>query len=241
MCRKFREPKEAQPLPGRAIWTGFGGFCEINNDGDPIVLYDHLADRWLLSQFSVDEGIQCVALSRTPDPAGPYDRWAFLVSPGEANDYPKFGVMPDAYYLTLRDFPSANGLASAVAFDRADMLGGGGSPTFIKFSLPCLVGNCVDGLQPPHLEGPPPATGTPGVFTKVWDDDFSGPLTGVDGIRIWEFRPDFANPPASTFVEQAIVPSGADFDSDMCGFFNRDCIPQASSAQRLDPIDELQM
>ena len=56
-----------------------------------------------------------------------------------------------------------------------------------------------------------------------------------------EFRPNFANPPASTFVELAIVPSSADFDSDMCGFFNRNCIPQRSSSQRLDPIDELQM
>ena len=118
-------PALPQPLPGNAIWAGFGGFCQANNDGDPIVLYDHLADRWLLSQFSVDEGIQCVALSQTPDPAGPYDRWAFVVSPGEANDYPKFGVMPDAYYLSLRDFPSSNGLASAVAFDRATCWAGG--------------------------------------------------------------------------------------------------------------------
>jgi hypothetical protein len=234
-------PVFPQPLPGNAIWTGFGGFCEVNNDGDPIVVYDHLADRWLLSQFSVDEGIQCIALSQTPDPGGPYDRWAFLVSPGEANDYPKFGVMPDAYYLSLRDFPSSNGLASAVAFDRADMLGGGGAPTFIKFSLPCFANDCVDGFQPPHLEGPAPAPGSPGIFTKVWDDDFDGPLTGADGIRLWEFRPNFANPPASSFVELAIVPSSADFDNDMCGYFNRDCIPQQSSSQRLDPIDELQM
>ena len=58
---------------------------------------------------------------------------------------------------------------------------------------------------------------------------------------MWEFRPNFANPPASTFVELPIVASSADFDSDMCGFFNRDCIPQRSSSQRLDPIDELQM
>jgi hypothetical protein len=234
-------PVFPQPLPGNAIWMGFGGPCEYNNDGDPIVLYDHLADRWLLSQFSVDEGIQCVALSRTPDPAGPYDRWAFHVSPGEHNDYPKFGVMPDAYYLSLRDFPSSNGIASALAFDRADMLAGGAAPSFVKFRLPCLFRNCVDGFQPPHLEGPAPAPGTPGIFSKVWDDDYDGPLKGVDGIRLWEFRPDFDNPGASTFVELPIVPASADFDNNMCGFFNRDCIRQRSSSQRLDPIDELQM
>ena len=34
------------PLDGNLIWTGFGGACETHNDGDPITLYDHLADRW---------------------------------------------------------------------------------------------------------------------------------------------------------------------------------------------------
>jgi hypothetical protein len=228
------------PFAGNAIWAGFGGFCQTNNDGDPIVLYDHLADRWFYSQFSIDEGIQCVAVTTTPDPRGPFFRWAFVVSPGENNDYPKFGMMPDAYYLSLRDFPSTPTFASAVAFDRAAMLAGNPAPTFVKFSLPCLPNDCVDGIQPPHLEGPPPPAGTPGVFSRAWDDQFDGPLTGTDGYRLWRFTPNFTNPPLSSFTELPIVPS-AGFNSDVCGFFVRNCILQPAPGERVDAVDELQM
>ena len=40
------------PVAISTIWTGFGGVCEINGDGDPIVLYDQIANRWLISQFA---------------------------------------------------------------------------------------------------------------------------------------------------------------------------------------------
>ena len=35
-----------------SIWSGFGGVCETGGSGDPVVLYDHLANRWLISQFA---------------------------------------------------------------------------------------------------------------------------------------------------------------------------------------------
>lgn len=231
------------PKAGNSPWTGFGGFCEANNDGDPIVLYDHLADRWLLSQFSISQGIECVALSTSGDPTGSYYRWAFVVSPGEQNDYPKFGMMPDAYYLSLRDFPSNDGtFAGFVAFDRAAMLGGATNPTFVKFSLPCLSNDCPDGVQPPDLEGPGPPAGTPGVFSRAWDVEFEGGTQGGDGYRLWRFVPDFSTPASSTFSELPYVES-AGFDSTMCGAFQRGCIPQPKrgGGERLDPVDELQM
>ncbi|MGD2116557.1 MAG: hypothetical protein PVG07_16000 [Acidobacteriota bacterium] len=237
------------PQAGNSFWAGFTGSpaadaCRNNNDGDPIVIYDHLADRWFVSQFSINEGVQCIAVSQTGDPTGSYDRWAFVVSPGENNDYPKFGLMPDAYYLSLRDFPSDDGtFASATAFDRAALLAGDPNATFIKFSMPCLSGDCPDGIQPPHLEGPAPAAGTPGIFTKAWDDDFEGPLTGADGYRLWEFTPDFATPANSTFTELPFVVSPTGWDSTVCGFFQRNCIgqPKRGGGEGLDPADELQM
>jgi len=237
------------PKAGNVFWAGFTGStaadaCRNNNNGDPIVLYDHLAGRWLVSQFSINEGVQCFAISQTSDPTGAYDRWAFVVSPGEQNDYPKIGLMPDAYYLTTRDFPSNDGtFAGFAAFDRAAMLAGNANPTFVKFNLPCNSGDCPDGVQPPHLEGPAPAAGTPGLFTRAWDDDFDGPLTGSDGYRMWALQPDFATPSNSTFTELPFVPSATGWDSQLCGYFQRGCIPQPrrGGGERLDPSDELQM
>jgi hypothetical protein len=231
------------PKAGNAVWTGFGGPCETNNDGDPIVLYDHLAGRWLLSQFSINEGIQCVALSQTGNPTGEYYRWAFEVSPGQNNDYPKFGLMPDAYYLSIREFPSNDGtFAGFIAFDRAALLAGNPGATFEKFTIPCASNDCPDGVQPPHLEGPAPASGTPGIFSRFWDVEFEGGSQGSDGVRLWRFTPDFANPQPSDFSELPYV-AGAAFDSTMCGAYQANCIPQPrkGGGERLDPVDELQM
>ncbi len=228
------------PFPGNTPWTGFGGPCQNNNDGDPIVLYDHLADRWLLSQFSINEGIQCVAVSQTGNPLGSYFRWAFLVSPGANNDYPKFGLMPEAYYLSLREFPSGDGdFAAAIALDRAALLAGNPGATFIKFDIGCSSTDCPDGIQPPHLEGPAPAANTPGVFTRFWDEEFENSSFGSDGIRLWIFDPDFATPAASMFTHQFLP--GTSFDSTMCGAYQARCIPQPKGGERLDPLDELQM
>jgi len=229
------------PFAGNSIWSGFGGVCETNNNGDPIVLYDHLAGRWLLSQFAINYGVQCFALSQTGDPRGPYDRWAFTVSPNQNNDYPKIGIMPQSYVLTTRDFPSGTPpFAAATLFDRKAMLAGDPAARFVSDGVNCGA-DCVDGWQPPHLEGPPPPAGTPVILTKVWDDDFDGPVTGCDGVRLWRYEVDWSvDPPTTSFAELPTA-CGVNFDNDMCGFFNRDCIAQLGTTQRLDPVDELQM
>src|SRR6185503_14940223 len=53
------------PKNGNTLFQGFGGRCESDNDGDPIVQYDQLADRWILTQFAVSATpyTQCVAVS----------------------------------------------------------------------------------------------------------------------------------------------------------------------------------
>src|SRR5262249_43111440 len=62
------------PAPIHTLWTGFGGLCEnggttptFKDGGDPIVLYDQIADRWLVSQLQFDETFthtaECIAIS----------------------------------------------------------------------------------------------------------------------------------------------------------------------------------
>ena len=115
------------PKPGNAPWVGFGGPCEANNDGDPIVQYDKIAGRWILTQFSVSTTpyMQCVAVSTTSDATGSYNRYAFSYGT-QFNDYPKLGVWPDGYYITYNIFNNGQSFqgSKVCAFDRAAMLAG---------------------------------------------------------------------------------------------------------------------
>lgn len=81
------------PTPGNAIWAGFGGPCQAFNDGDPIVQYDKIANRWIFTQFVISSQPyqQCVAVSTTSDATGTYNRYAFAFG-NNFPDYPKLGV-----------------------------------------------------------------------------------------------------------------------------------------------------
>src|SRR5437870_7837366 len=86
------------PALNNTLWSGFGGPCQTQNAGDPVVLYDQLADRWMLTQFTAGTApfFECVALSQTNDPLGSYFRWAIATGPSGNNfpDYPKAGMWP---------------------------------------------------------------------------------------------------------------------------------------------------
>src|SRR5438874_656201 len=92
------------PAAGNTLWSGFGGGCQTNNDGDPVAQYDKAANRWVLTQFSVSTTpyLQCLAVSTTSDATGTYNRYSFSFS--DFPDYPKLGVWPDAYYMSFNMF-----------------------------------------------------------------------------------------------------------------------------------------
>src|SRR5207237_3182333 len=97
------------PRLNNTLWSGFGGACQTENAGDPVVEYDQMADRWLLTQFTSGGPTyyNCVALSTTADPTGSYYRWAFTTGTNFP-DYPKYGMWPDAYYISTREFAGSN-------------------------------------------------------------------------------------------------------------------------------------
>ncbi len=199
------------PFPNNAIWNGFGGACEAENRGDPIVLYDQDADRWLLSQFArvgAPDALECVAVSQTSDPAGAYYRYAFL-TPG--NDYPKLGVGTEAYYLTYRDFSAGFQGMVASALDRDAMIAGDSTAAMISFGP---FGN-LGSLLPADADGELPSADTPHPFAALQQD----------ATPIYEFDPDFDNPDNSTFEEVADLDVDP-FDSELCGAFRGACIPQ---------------
>jgi len=226
------------PFAGNSFWQGFGGFCEANNDGDPVVLYDDQAGRWFFSQFSINQGIQCVAVSTTSDPLGPYHRYAFEVTPGGSNDYPKLGVWDDgttgstgqsAYTFTLRDFGGAGGSfsVSAGVMERDAMLVGNPA-SFVKFINPSN-----EGQLPPHLAGPVPPAGTCPTYWTAVDAAYDNSPFPNDGYRNSTLCVDWSNLSNSTYNEGPLVVAGSNFDRFLGNGFS-DCISPVLGGEVLD-------
>jgi hypothetical protein len=209
------------PAAGNTLWKGFGGPCEIYNDGDPIVVYDQLANRWVFTQFAVTQGspyLACVAVSQTPDPTGSYYRYSFSYT--LFNDYTKLAVWPDAYYVTQNMFQgnSFKG-ANVCAYDRSRMLIGQ-LPTQVCFT----TSNNYGGLLPSHLDGSQlPPTGAPNYLLNF----------NSNTLNLWKFHVDFSTPANSTLLGPTAIPVAA--FSAACGGGGT-CIPQAGTGQALDSL-----
>jgi hypothetical protein len=195
------------PFKLSSLFAPLGGLCSVNDNGDPVVLYDPLADRWLLSQFAftalnAPPYHQCVAISKTADPTGAYYVYDFVTAGNEFPDYPHLGVWPDAYYMMVHQFTLGgpfNG-TGMYALDRKKMLAGDPTAGYIYFNENLTVhpegigGGLfadVDGLTPPPV-------GKPGIFAYFTAVDFGDP---ANGIRLFDFHADFAVPANSTFTE----------------------------------------
>lgn len=228
------------PFPSSAFWAGFGGPCETFNDGDPIVLYDPIADRWVVSQFAVS-GVptaECIACSSTPDPTGTYFRYEFDFG-ADFPDYPKLGVWPGAYAGTIRNFPAGGGFDMlAVAFERDAMLIGAPAG-MIVFSISALLpGTSAEGFLPADLDGPPPAAGTPIPFIGHQDDGWTGAPS--DRLVMFEMVPDFASPGSSTFTGPDFLPV-TPFDALFGGSPFGSTIPQPGTGNTLDVLPAFTM
>lgn len=217
------------PVNGNTIWSGFGGACETTNSGDPIVLYDQAADRWMISQFALPNFpagpfYQCIAVSQTPNPTGAWHRYSYIVSNTKMNDYPHFGVWPDGYYMSVNQF-NQNSLgwagAGAVVFERSKMLTGDPLAKMVYFDLNSVDPN-LGGMLPADWDGttPPPA-GAANVFSQ-FDDDIWG--YSPDQLQFWNFHVDWTTPANSTFTYTGQATTAA-FDYTLCGG-SRNCIPQ---------------
>jgi len=226
------------PVNGSTLWQGFGGPCETSNDGDPIVLYDHLADRWFMSQFALPGGSQgywqCIAVSQTGNPTGSWNRYAFKWSQTKLNDYPKFGVWPDGYYMAVNQFTcsffgcSWAGQGVAV-FEREQMLAG--QPAGMIANDLYGVDPNLGGMLPSSLDGPPPPDGTPNYFVQF--DDNSWGYSG-DQLEIWSFSVNWSSG-TGTFSPVEMLPTAA-FDSNLCGY--NLCVPQKGTKRKLDPLSD---
>jgi hypothetical protein len=243
------------PVDSGTLWAGFEIDECTEPSGDPIVLYDEKADRWILTQFTTrglppdppNPFYNCVAVSQTSDPTGAYYRFAFLTD-DRFPDYPKYGIWPlgaedggEGGWITntSREFANQGTGAESIgiyAFNRAQLLAGDPNTQVIEFQLtgpPNLVG---DGLLPADFDGRNrPRHASPQLIVGTQDNNASDGAT-FDALNVFQLRPDFDNPAASTFMLRSQLPT-APFDSIYpCGVVPgepppnqptaRDCLPQ---------------
>jgi hypothetical protein len=213
-----------------SLWKGFGGPCETGNGGDPIVLYDQLAGRWLISQlqfnsdFSSDQ--ECVAISTSSDATGSYHRYEFDFG-AHLPDYPKYGVWPDAYYSSQNMFTPMGGTfafdgARACALDRASMLAGKAANMIcFQTGVASLLASSLDGSTLPP-------SGAPDYFANLRDSS---------NLNLFKFHVDFAAPANSTFIGPAVVPV-APFSEVCQGALVTACIPEPAPGERLDSLGD---
>lgn len=191
--------------PISSLFAALGPPCGGRDDGDPVVLYDPLADRWLISQFcrAFNPNMhQEVAISKTGDPTGQYFLYDFVMPNNKFDDYPHYGVWPDAYYLTTNQFSQTGSLflgGGAFALDRKKMLQGDPSASYIYFDEGAIDPS-LGGELPSDIDGvvAPPA-GTPNLFMEFRATEFGDPN---DALRMFEFHADFNNPASSTFTQK---------------------------------------
>jgi len=216
--------------PINVIWRGFGGRCEANNDGDPVVAYDKIAKRWVITQLSLTGGgySQCIAISTTSDATGAYYRYEF--NQPSLNDYPKLGVWPDAYYITYNMFDGPEG-ARICAYERAQMLTG--KPAR---EIAVQLSDSFWSLLPSDFDGPPDNEHLPPPKSPCY---FLSLGASANSLDFWKFHVDWADPTKSIFGD---ANGGPDKTLSVKPFvdapFRCPAIPQLGTAQKLDSLGE---
>jgi hypothetical protein len=217
------------PKPINALFSGFGGLCESTNNGDGIVKYDQLANRWIITQFAFADVlngpfVQCIAVSTTSDATGAYYRYAYQFD--SFNDFGKLGLWPDAYYMTFNMFGPINTGPRVCAFNRNAMLVGQTAGMQCKQ----LSFNEAGSLLPADLDGKKlPPVGNPEYILTLFSSDKT--------LKLYKFHIDFANP-ANTTLSSAVAITVPDYVP-ACPAKNGDeCIPQLNSTTKLDTLSD---
>ncbi|NPD44753.1 MULTISPECIES: GEVED domain-containing protein [unclassified Lentimicrobium] len=214
--------KEGNPLTSAmSLSTLFPG----NNAGDPIVLYDVEADRFVITEFDHSPNGLNIAICQGPDPVN--DDWHVYTSglgTGAFPDYPKFSIWSDGYYITA----NINSSNRIFIMERDKMLVGDDAQ-FVLLPMPGLAKN---GFYSPQFfnttDGNLPPVGEPAYVVYMQDDAWSG--VSEDHLKIWSVTADWediSNSEISTAVQIPTTPFVSVFDGG--SFSNR---PQPSGPQQ---------
>lgn len=230
------------PFSTATFWSGFTSPNNTCSAGwsDAIVLYDHNAQRWFVSRFaavansdSTTSWYQCFAVSTTTDPTGTYNRYVFAIDAKDWNDYPKFGIWPDAYYMTANNRFDVNKATAPiahfiVAFERSAMLAGQAARQII-FKID--NGGLRAHILPADWDGnTSPPSGSPNYLARPLDTNLGWPASAME---IWAAQVNWTTGTGVLSLQDTLA-QGA-YSTAICNM-SQSCIPQPSTTQTLDPL-----
>ncbi len=227
--------------------SGITGPCATEDQGDPIVLYDGLADRWLLSQFNYKgdrpPNHECIAVSSTGDPTGSYYVYDFVIPNNRFGDYPKFGVWHDGYYMTMEEYVGDAYKGEAVmVFDRQNMLQGK-SAGVNYHGLAKLKGLTV--LLPSDIDGAAAPADMPNYLVALDNNAANGLPTNK--LRLFAVQADFSSDKSTGSIIENSPLAVAPFQASVCAKATQisTCISQPlglnNKSQKLDSLSDRPM
>ena len=228
----------AGPSELRSLWSALGGQCSTINGGDPVVLWDKIAHRWLITQIAYNSNLRqnsvCIAVSKTDDATGAFNLYSFGFS--HLPDYPKFGVWSGSTSGTSDYYLSANIFSTALYYGPlVCAFNGGDMQTGVAARFVCSQGTTANfSLLPSDFDGTtPPAAGEPNYFVELGT---GGTLTSGNTLKMFPFKATWSgtggalnNPGATTL---GVAPYAV-----ACGTGGT-CIPQAGTGQQVDSLGD---
>lgn len=218
--------KQGNVIAGPTMLGTFLG--SPSNSGDPIILYDQLADRYFVSEFGTGSSL-LLGVSDSPDPTGAYNVYQFNLD--AFPDYPHYSVWHDGYYVTANKFTGN----TTYVIDRDAVLNGDPNPQIVGFNLPGVVNNnnTVFSPEPANLTGTSIPAGAPGYIVYLQDDGWGGGIAN-DHLKVWEIDMDWGTPGNSTISAPVQIPVDP-FDSVFAPFGTGD-VAQPGTNQKIDMI-----
>jgi hypothetical protein len=208
------------------VAAGGSGVCATYNQGDPIVLYDQISGRWIITDFAFSSVskppyYECIAVSKTADPvSGGWWLYTLTADTLSLNDYPKLGIWNDGIYMSANLFKRGRTYAGAKvwALNRDDLISGASLRT-VAFTL----GTSYFSLLPANLKGALAPTGTPEYFMSDYGSNTS--------MKLWKFSVNWTTPTSSTFTGPT---------SFAVASFTRPStrVPQLNSTETLDTLGD---
>lgn len=213
-----------------SLWSEFN----VQGFGDPIVLWDPLAERWLITEVASlfsNSNLVLVAVSETSDPLG---RWlAYRFQAAGFPDYPKYGIWDNAYILTANE---PGDVISVYALEKQAMLAGAEEVKAFRLGIPKFgPANAFQVATPVGFDGvSPPPPGSPAYLLRLYDDAWEG---GQDKVELWEMHIDWLDE-NNSFLSGPAEISGAPFELTLCDGSLFSCLAQPNGV-RLDALQDI--